>query len=155
MDKMGTVTVSTKAPTTPAGPSISSGLQNALTLPVLNISKVEVCTVTLQSASLLNQLKVFPSTPKNSLRKLHAHYVFATTKITRPRYSMRLEAPPRASTTMTYLQSTSKCLPSISVTRAMKHCGYANPPDGLSLVRKAYQMPVPVRLAGTLCFRAV
>lgn len=84
-----------------------------------------IFTITLRSASLLMQPKAFPSMRKTSLRKLHAHCVSAATKISRPRYSMRLEERPRVNMTTTYLQSTSKSLRSNSVTRAMKHCGYA------------------------------
>lgn len=79
-----------------------------------------IFTITLRSASLLMQPKAFPSIRKTSLQKLHARYVSAATKISRPRYSTQSEERPRVNMITTSLQSTSKSLPSNSVTRAMK-----------------------------------
>ena len=85
--------------------------------------------ITFHSDPLLTRLEAFPSTPKTSHRRHHAHSVSATNKITRTRYSMPLEVLARASTTTTYLRSISKSLLHNLVNRAMKHYGYSSSPD--------------------------
>ncbi|KAL8682762.1 MAG: hypothetical protein Q9186_001184 [Xanthomendoza sp. 1 TL-2023] len=83
----------------------------------------EPASARFSSSSLLTRSKVCPSTPRTSLRRHHARYVSATTRITPTRYSMLLEERSRANTTTGYRRITSKFLPYSWVVQATKHFG--------------------------------